>query len=208
MSKTKDFPKIKEGDFREVISSAIAENRHVDYLRAVLENYEWYQKEFTKVFAHNGEPTAIYIFRAVYERESKIWREIEILGSQTFEKLAKMIVSGMKWHYDHMHGFTIPGIEKKPSGKIEYEPITRLDFFAPHWEDDPFPTYKSNEIKICQIDYSKHPILDFIFDFGDGHEFQIIYKGTRPIKPREKKVVFPAIIDQRGIAPKQYPPCE
>lgn len=157
MPKTKDFPKIKEGDFREVISSAIAEDRHVDYLRTVLENYEWYKKEFANVFTDNGEPSAVYIFRAVYEEKPNLWREIEILGSQSFEKLAKTIVAGMKWYYDHMHGFSIPGIEKKPSGKIKYESITRLEFFAPHWEDDPFPTHKSSEIKICQIDYSKHP---------------------------------------------------
>ncbi|MDD5738958.1 MAG: hypothetical protein PHY72_03505 [Candidatus Pacebacteria bacterium] len=202
----KDLPKIEEGDFREVINSAIAEGRHIDYLQEVLKNYEWYEKEFAKVFTANGEPTAVYIFRVTYERKPKLWREIEILGSQNFEKLAKMIVSGMKWNYDHMHGFTIPGIEKKSESNLEFfEPSTLLEFFAEGWEDDPFPTYKSNEIKICQIDYLKHPILDFIFDFGDGHEFQIIYKGTRAIKSSEKKTMFPAITDQRGIAPKQYP---
>jgi hypothetical protein len=107
-----------------------------------------------------------------------------------------------------MHGFTFPGIEKKPSGTIKYEPTTRLEFFAPGWEDDPFPTYKSNQIKICQIDYQKHPVLDFIFDFGDCHEFRIFYKGERTTRPMEKKTKFPVIIDQRGVAPEQYPPCE
>lgn len=208
MPKIQTLSKIKEGDFKETINSAIAEGRHVDYLRAVLENYEWYKKEFADVFTNNGELSAVYIFRVAYERKLKLWREIEILGSQTFEKLAKIIVAGMKWHYDHMHGFTIPGIEKKPSGKLEFEPTTRLDFFESHWEDDPFPTYKSNEIKICQIDYSKHPIFDFIFDFGDGHEFEIIYKGKRVLKPSEKVTAFPIIINQQGVAPKQYPPCE
>lgn len=204
MPKTKGFPKIKEENFKESINSAIAQGRHVDYLKNVLDNYEWYQSQFANVFV-NGEPLAVYIFRAAYERKPKLWREIEILGSQTFEKLAKTIVSAMKWQYDHMHGFTIPGIEKKPSGKMPYEPITRLDFFAPHWEDDPFPTYKSNEIKICQIDYQKNPTLDFIFDFGDCHEFQISYKGMRPLKSSEAKTSFPAVINKAGIAPKQYP---
>jgi len=203
------LPAIKEGNFREVINSAIAEGRHVDYLQQVLKNYEWYKNEFVKVFTLDGSAGLVYIFRAVYERKPNLWHEIEILGNQTFEKLARLlVVSGMRWHYDHMHGFTIPGIEKKPTGKLPFEPITRLDFFATGWEDDPFPTYKSNQIKICQIDYQKYPIIDFIFDFGDGHEFQIIYKGTRPIKPSEQKTKFPAITDQRGVAPEQYPPCE
>lgn len=208
MPKIKDLPKIEEGDFKEMVNSAIAEGRHIDYLQEVLKNYEWYENEFAKVFTGNGEPTAVYIFRAVYERKPILWREIEILGNQTFERLARAIVAGMKWHYDHMHGFTIPNIEKKPEGNLKFEPTTRLVFFADGWEDDPFPTYKSNKIKICQIDYSKHPILDFIFDFGDGHEFKIIYKGTRDIKPSDKKTTFPVITDQRGVAPKQYPPCE
>lgn len=201
MPKIKNFPKIEEGNFKEMVNSVIAEGRHVDYLQEVLKNYEWYENEFAKVFTDNDEPAEVYIFRAVYEKKPNLWREIEILGNQTFEKLARVIVAGMKWHYDHMHGFTIPGIEKKPAGNLKFEPITRLEFFAEGWEDDPFPTYKSNQIKICQIDYSKHPILDFIFDFGDGHEFKIIYQETRAIKPSEQKTMFPAITDQRRFSP-------
>lgn len=208
MPEIKNLPKIEEGNFKEMVKSVVDEGRHIDYLQKVLKNYEWYQNEFAKVFVDDGEPGAVYVFRVVYQRKPNLWREVAILGKQSFEQLARAIVLSMKWHYDHMHGFTFPGIEKKPEGNFKFEAITRLDFFAPGWEDDPFPTYKSNQIKICQIDYQKHPTFDFIFDFGDGHEFQIIYKRARGIKPAEKKTKFPVVIDQRGVAPEQYPAYE
>lgn len=192
-----------EDDFKESINIAIDRGDHVEYLRRVLENYEWYKREFAKVFL-DGDPNAIYRFRVTYDLKKGVWREIEIRGGQTFEELARAIVSAMGWDYDHMHGFTIPGIVKKPSAGVQFEGPTRIEFFAPHWEDDPFPTYKSDQIRICQIDHANHPVIDFIFDFGDGHEFTLAYQGIRSAEAGDKKTKFPVIVDQKGIAPKQY----
>ena len=197
------FPIIDEDDFIESVNSAIERGDYVEYLRRVLENYAWYKSEFARVFA-DGDPDAIYRLRAVYNLKKGVWREIEMRGKQTFEELAMAIVSAMGWDYDHMHGFTIPGVVKEPAEGMRFEGATRIEFFESHWEDDPFPTYKSNQIMIHQIDYKKYPTIDFIFDFGDGHEFKIKYQGIRDRNGEDKISTFPKIVDQRGTAPKQY----
>lgn len=194
-----------EEDFMESVASTMGEEGHRDeYLRRVLENYIWYKNEFLRVFAYGSKSDAIYQFRVTYLLKKGVWRDIEIRGNQTFEQFARAIISAMKWNYDHMHGFTIPGIEKEPDANTQFEGATRLEFFEPHWEDDPFPTYKSDQIQIHQIDYTKHPMIEFIFDFGDGNMFEIFYRGMRDKTDIDKKVKFPIVIDQKGIAPKQY----
>lgn len=202
------FPVIDEGDFRESIARTIKEKCHVEYLTEVLNEYEWYRTKFLKVFSPNQPARSVYRFRIVYQLKKGVSRDIEILGTQTFEKFARTIVKAMKWDYDHMHGFTIPGVERPASKMSPWPAPTTLEFFDPHWEDDPFPTYKSDQIKIYQIDYKKFPALEFIFDFGDGHRFKIQYLGARPKKSGEQAANFPRVIAEHGVGPEQYPPVE
>lgn len=199
------IPQIEEGDFRKHIDAAFRAKRHVDYLELVLENYGWYQREFSKVFSTVNKASAVYKFLVVYPDKKGLRRNIEMSGSHTFERFAKTIIKSMGWQNDHMHRFSIPGISKPRSGKFDFEAETKLEFFAPGWQDDPFPTYKSNQIKICHIDYANHPKLDFIFDFGDCHEFEIIFKGVRDFFGPDELVKFPYISRYNGIPPEQYP---
>lgn len=201
----KNTPKINEGDFKKVINVDIKKGRHADYLQHILESYEWYKKGFSALFAHEENPEAVYVFKVIYKNKKKVWRTLEIKGKQTFEQLAKGIVRSMGWDYDHMHGFTVPNIQNKPANVFDFSIGTRLEFFAPDWEDDPFPTYKSDQISIFQFDHRKYPTLDFIFDFGDGHEFDIQYKGMRKQQPSDRKKKFPCIVQNQGLAPEQYP---
>lgn len=200
----KSKPKIEESGFKKAINATIKEGRHVEYLEGVLEGYDWYCREFDKIFEDDPDLKSIYEFRIVYQLKKNVWRDIAISGGQTFEQLAKAIVKSMGFAYDHMHGFTFPGVEMKRKGGFSFE-RTLLEFFAPHWEDDPFPTYKSNQIKIGQVNYKKHPQLNFVFDFGDGHRFNIQYKdkGIKDSVVGVKK--FPAVIGGKGTGPEQYP---
>jgi hypothetical protein len=71
------------------------------------------------------------------------------------------------------------------------------------WDDDPHPTFKSSEVLICNMDYEKYPKLQF--EFGDSHMFEVLYKGIRKPVEKESKRTLPKLIDQRGVAPEQYP---
>ncbi len=109
----------------------------------------------------------------------------------------------MKWDNDHMHSFSIAHLEKKSANRDGSR--VWAEFFAPDWKDDPYPTYKTDQVQICQLDYQKVPKLNFTFDFGDGHRFDIVYKAVRARNSKEHIKDFPLNIDQRGIAPEQYP---
>ena len=197
------IPKIIEGDFRTVINDAIKKGRHVDYLKNALKEYDEYKRVFKESLTDKNPPDQIYLFRVTYLSKKLIWRDVAILGSQTFEDLAEAIIDSMDWDNDHMHGFSFP--EKHKRGYFYYTPFT---FFADGWEDDPYPTYKSNQILICNINYDIYPKLRFEFDFGDSHMFEVQFKGMRELQKGETIKSLPRILDQRGVAPEQYPPLE
>src|SRR3989344_3019054 len=192
-------PKIIEGNFYKIINKAIGKDLHVDYLK----EYETYKKVFAKALTDKNPHDKVYLFRITYHHRKPIWRDIVIRGNQTFEDLAEAIVDSMGWDNDHMHGFSLP--EKQKGGYFYYAPFT---LFADGWEDDAYPTYKSNQIMICNIDYDLYPKLKFEFDFGDSHIFEIHLKEIRDSQNGESLKNLPKVVDQRGIAPEQYQPLE
>lgn len=195
------MPTIKEGDFYEHINGAIAEGRHVSYLKEVIKKYEEYKKAFAENFTAKNPKNAIYEFRVNYLLKKPVWRDMEILGRQKFLDLAEEIIASMNWENDHMHGFDLK-YHRQPDPLITGSAIS---FFAPHWEDDPHPTFKTDQITIADLDYTKQPKLRFTFDYGDGHEFGVEFKKTRALGKKEKITDFPRVVDQRGVAPEQYP---
>ena len=196
------LPKIIKDDFLEMINQQIENGNNVGYLKQVLVDFNQYQEAFDKAFSLENSHKKIYTFRANYKNKKPVWRDIEVYGNQYFVDFAEEIIFSMDWDNDHMHGFSL--YEK---GKYIFGQDSHF-FYAPFWEDDPFPTYKTSQIKICHIDYAKYPHLGFIFDFGDGHEFDIQFKGIRDKKSDEYVDDFPVLVDQRGVAPEQYPPVD
>ena len=196
------MPQIYEENFQTSINQVIKKGRHADYFKEVLREYEDYKVAFSKIFTDKNSPDDIYKFRVIYLLKKPVWRDIEILGKQTFLDLAEEVIDSMGWMNDHMHGFDIPETETEPDPFVTG---SSKSFFAPGWIDDPHPTYKTDEIRICDIDYDELPKLNFIFDFGDGHRFNIEFKGNCKKKKEDKKSDFPKIIDQRGVGPEQYP---
>lgn len=204
MSIKRKLPQIQEGDFQKVIKQAIKANRHKDYLMKVLADYDQYQQVFRDAFTDKNPLNAVYIFRATYQNKKSVWREIAIRGNQTFCKLAETIIEWMGWDNDHMHGFSMKQVNGKPEQRY-----TQFSMYAPGWEDDPHPTFKTDQIRIADINYQKHPKWGFVFDFGDGHEFDIeLKKINDKAKKRDFDEPLPTCIDQRGVGPLQYPPLD
>lgn len=194
-----------EKDFLKSVNDTIEKNQHVEYLQEVLKKYEEYKKEFENIFTKENPQDSVYKFRATYILKKPVWREIEIHGKQSFNDLAEIMIYSMGWENDHMHGFELP---RKKRRKDPLHTGSSLAFFAPYWEDDPHPTYKTDEIKIQNVDYQKNPKFEFIFDFGDGHRFDVEFKKSRKLKSSERMSNFPKLTDQRGVGPVQYPAWE
>jgi hypothetical protein len=195
-------PKIDEGNFYESVKEAIKAKHHVEYLHKAMSDYEKYKEFFNKIFTTTSSKDDIYLFRATYLLKKLVWREFVILGNQTFEDLAEAIVFSMNWDYDHMHGFSLPENLQEKNSDFYRSPFA---FYAQGWEDDPHPTYKSSQIKIADLNYRIAPKLQFVFDFGDGHRFDVELKKIHRAKKRKSEKNFPVLVDQRGISPEQYP---
>jgi len=195
----KNKPKVKEGDFYEIINKAISENHHVEHFKEILEEFENYKKIFEKNFTLKNPEKAVYKFRAIYLLKKNAWREIEIIGKQNLEQLSNAIVKSMKWRIDHLHSFSFPLSNPEFPGQASPYVI-----FPKYSEDDQYPTFKSNEIHVYDIDYKKQPKIDYVFDFGDGHRFVLNLISIRELEEYEKIRQFPRLVDQRGVAPEQY----
>lgn len=195
----KNKPKVQKGDFYEVINKAIGENRHVEQLKEIIEEFKNYKKMFEENFTTKNIENAIYKFRATYLLKENVWREIEIIGKQTLEKLSDKIIRSMGWKIDHLHGFSFPHPNPEFPGQVS--PYT---IFPKYSEDDQYPTFKSDKIHVYDIDYKKQPKIDYIFDFGDGNRFDLDFISYRELSSGEKIQQFPRLTDQRGVAPKQY----
>lgn len=204
MATKQKIPIVKEGDFQKVIGEAFSKKRHVSYLKKVLKDFELYKKTFDQVFASDNSSDEIYLFRFKYVDKHLLWRDIAIYGWQTLCNLAETLIESLGWDNDHMHGFSLKKYENKPLNRYN-----NFSIYSPGWEDDPHPTFKTNEIEIANIDWTKYPKWNFVFDFGDSHEFDVEIKPFNP-KSIDKDwcQALPLCIDQRGVAPIQYPPCD
>jgi len=133
--------------------------------------------------------------------DKPVWRDIEIFGVQTMEILAATIIQSMDWLNDHLHGFTLPIKGTKKRDRF----ATHYDILSEGFDDDPYPTLKTSEVRVCYIDYHNYPRLRFMFDYGVGYGFDVAFRGVRELSLGETADDFPVLIDQRGVAPEQYP---
>lgn len=203
--KEKIVPKMKdEAPFLKGVREAIKAGRHTDYLRRMLEEYEAYKSFFLDAFAERDTDASfstVFKFRVEYRLKHPIWREFEVVGNQSFEEFSEAIIESMDFANDHLHAFFFP--EKR--GKKTVYAYSSFVLNSQYLEDDPYPTYKTNQVSVSDIDYAKYSKLVFIFDFGESHEFTVVFQGTRPIRNIDDLALFPRITDLRGIGPEQYP---
>lgn len=190
-------PVITDFDFEQAAEHMIKEKRHAHFMKQALKDYRAYQSFFSNAFL--DEPSEdLFRIRATYRLQKNLWREIELLGTQSLANLASKIIESMEWDEDHLHGFWLPDARRNRF-------FGDYGIYHKDAEDEPFTKFKTTDIPVSQIDWSHHPILGLVFDFGAGHEFDITLKMRRPFKKSDKMNEFPRLIDQRGIAPEQYP---
>ncbi len=191
-----------EKSFYVSINKAIAKGEHVDALKDIIKKFEDYKSYMSSAFVNN-EPAyeEIFKFHVEYLLKKPVWREFEIQGYQSLEELAESIVDSMDWNNDHAHAFFFPK-EKGRGNFMDFHSPYRID--SHYLGNDQYPTYHSCDIRIAEIDYKKFPVINFVFDFGDGHQFSVRSLGIRPENKSDFIVFMPKMIDQRGVGPEQY----
>lgn len=151
------IPKIKgEAAFLRSIRDSIDAGSHVDYVKHALEEYDEYKRFFHGVFIgcdYDVAQTTVFRFRVEYRLKHPVWREFEIVGNESLEEFAEAIIESMDFANDHLHSFFFP--EKR--GKKTVYAYSSLAINSRYLEDDPYPTYKTNQISVACIDYAKYP---------------------------------------------------
>jgi hypothetical protein len=192
-----------EKSFYTSINKAIARGEHVQGLKQIIKEYEDYKSYMSGVF-EKSEPAYqdIFKFRVEYLMKKPVWRVFEVEGCQSFEEFSNSIIDSMGWANDHLHAFYFPEFRNGHLFQYSYSPY---GIYSQHFEDEQHPTYHSNNIRITEIDYAKYPRLNYIFDFGDGHQFSVKFISRRKSEKADEMSLLPKIIDQRGVGPDQYP---
>jgi len=187
--------------YHDEIEQAIAAGRDEVQLRDFLREYDDYTSVIEPLFSRFNNPgNNIFMFKVTYQWERLVVRTIEIHGNQNFNQLAKVIIKSMGWQNDHMHGFYLDKLEGQHLREAQH-----YCWFAPYWEDEPYPYVHTDKVKIAYFDWEKHPKIGMTFDYGDNHNFEIELLGSRPMVRHEKQTMFPRVIKQVGKARAQYP---
>lgn len=146
-----------------------------------------------------------YIFDVYFEEVDMdgiinvILRKIQIAESKNLYNFAKVITMAFDFQFDHCFGF-YDNFKRYHDSKKAYELFVDIG-------EEP-----SNEnirgVKKTQIKQAfKKPgdKMLFLFDYGGGWRFTVKLKE---IKNAEKWDLKPVVLESKGEAPMQYPPCE
>jgi hypothetical protein len=127
--------------------------------------------------------TGVYIFKVSWHQ---IWRRIAIFSDKTLWDLSQLILLSVDFDSDHLDMFT-------------YKNQLRLTMQAFHPYLEKFPS--TDELKIADLPLEVGSAMEYLFDFGDNWEFQLLLEEIKPdIRPG-----YGEIIASQGKAPEQYP---
>ncbi len=116
----------------------------------------------------------------------RVWRRIAIDATESFDRLASIILDAFEFDSDHLYEF---------SYKNRYGLVERL--IHPHMDEGPF----TSEVTIGDVPLPIGQTMTFLFDFGDNWQFVMTLEGVDADKVNTK----PRILEKQGKSPEQYP---
>lgn len=145
--------------------------------------------------------TMYYTFDIWIEREAdaKVLRKIRIPGSKSLYNFARVITGAFSFYFDHCFGF-YDTLKDRENCKKAFE------LFVDVGEEPTRRVAKGvKKVKIAQAFEKLGEKMIFLFDYGDGWQFNVELKE---IQYMPKWNLDPVILESIGEAPEQYPPCE
>ncbi len=125
--------------------------------------------------------TYILDIQLVGAEKPKIWRRIEISPEMSLHDLHTAIQTAMGWTDSHPHCFSTTA----PNGEVEIIPTS----------DE---KGQSLEVRIKKHISPEHPILHYIYDFGDYWDHEI-----RLVHTRREVTAIPECTDGAGACPPE-----
>ncbi len=129
----------------------------------------------------------------------KVLRKIRIPGSKSLYNFARVITGAFGFYFDHCFGFYDTLKDRKNCKKA-------FELFVDVGEESTRSVAKGvKKTKIFQAFEKPGEKMIFLFDYGDGWQFNVELKEIQYI---HKWNLDPVILKSVGEAPEQYPPCE
>jgi len=142
----------------------------------------------------------VYHFRVMLDMGSekkdkgKVWREIEVLSSQSLSTLARIIVKSFGFYFDHCFGF-YDNFNNPYRSKEIYELFTDIG------EEPTEGAFGVEHVKVSKAFNKPGKKLRFLFDYGDDWQFAVELLGIELTDGGK----YPRIVKVFGKAPVQYP---
>lgn len=150
-----------------------------------------------------------YIFKVKLKHDKRVWRKIEVLGSQTLDDLHMAIQEAFDFDADHLYSFFMSGKAWDDSDFEYYHPDaapqTPLEkkmetIFSLIRGSHPELRVPATRMRIESLNLKPKQKFLYLFDYGDEWRFEVEF--LREGFP--EKTDYPRIIDSRGEAPQQY----
>jgi len=153
-------------------------------LQPALQPYlsQWQQSLAVPQLAFNS---GRHIFKVAIARRPSVWRRIAVSGEATLDVLSSLILASVGFDSDHLDQFTY----RNELGR-------KVRISHPYAEDDA----STNEIKLGSLPLSPGSAMEYLFDFGDNWEFDLVLEA---IEPEAETAPAPTIQGGRKIARKR-----
>lgn len=153
-----------------------------------------------------------YIFKVKLKYDKRIWRRIEVLGSQTLDDLHMAIQEVFDFDADHLYSFFMSGKAWNISDFEYYHPeadggppeANMRTLFSLIGGSKPEPRLPATTVRIESLNLKPKQKFLYLFDYGDEWQFEVEFLKERS----SEKALYPRIIDSRGEAPQQYQNCD
>ena len=138
------------------------------------------------------------IFCLKVSLDTEIYRTIHIRGTASLEKLAEAITRYYGFFFDHAFGF-YNNIDNYYNSTEIYTIFADMnDGFG----DTEGEGKSVRKIKVSDV-FNQGKEMLFLFDYGDTWLFHIICLDDAIVREPRKR--YPKLVEQKGIAPEQYP---
>ncbi|MBM9614237.1 plasmid pRiA4b ORF-3 family protein [Desulfobulbus rhabdoformis] len=146
----------------------------------------------------------LYTLKVILSGDKKIWRRIEILGSQTLEELHEAIFYAFDRYDPHMYSFFMTqGMGKSRmrfAQAVEYTDPGMLELLDEGGSSKTL--LDASETTIADLLLSPKGSFEYIFDFGDSWEHEIRVEKILDLYPQKH---YPRVSEKAGASPDQYP---
>ncbi len=141
--------------------------------------------------------SSIYSFRVKLLEDKKTFRDLEISGDSSLEKLASAICDAFDFDFDHAFGFY-----SNCSARDFYDSEHRYELFVDEGLETEPGTKGVQGTKISSVFKQTGQKYLYLFDYGDDWMFEVEFTA---MSKAEASVKYPRVVKKAGEAPVQYP---